>query len=43
VGDAITFRFVNEAVFQTTMIVDPRTGALLSKSNALVDPAVEAG
>jgi hypothetical protein len=38
VGDAITFRFVNEAVVQTTMIVDPRTGALLSKSNALVDP-----
>jgi hypothetical protein len=37
-GDAIRFRSVNEAVFQTTMIVDPRTGALLSKSNALVDP-----
>lgn len=43
VGDAIRFTFVNGAVFQTTMIVDPRTGALLSKSNALVDPAVEAG
>ena len=38
VGDAIRFTFVNGAVFQTTMIVDPRTGALLSKSNALVDP-----
>jgi hypothetical protein len=38
VGDAIRFRFVNGAVFQTTMIVDPRTGARLSRSNALVDP-----
>jgi hypothetical protein len=38
VGEAITFTFVNEAVFRTTMIVDPRTGALLSKSDALVDP-----
>jgi hypothetical protein len=38
VGDAVTFTFVNEAVFRTTMIVDPRTGALLSKSDALVDP-----
>jgi hypothetical protein len=38
VGDAITFTFVNEAVFRTTLIVDPRTGSLLSKSNALVDP-----
>jgi hypothetical protein len=42
VGDAITFTFVNEAVFRTTLIVDPRTGSLLSKSNALVDPGVEA-
>jgi hypothetical protein len=38
VGEAITFTFVNEALFRTTMIVDPRTGALLSRSDALVDP-----
>jgi hypothetical protein len=37
VGDAISFRFVNQAVFQATIIVDPRTGVLLSRSDALLD------
>jgi hypothetical protein len=37
VGDAISFRFVNQAVFQATIIVDPRTGALLSRSDTLLD------
>jgi hypothetical protein len=36
-GDAITFTYANEAVSRTTLIVDPRSAALLSRSSTLVD------
>jgi hypothetical protein len=39
VGDAISFRFVNQAVFQATIIVDPRTGALAHKIRRALGPA----
>jgi hypothetical protein len=39
VGDAISFRFVNQAVFQATIIVDPRTGALAQQIRRALGPA----
>jgi hypothetical protein len=37
VGDAITFTSADEAVSRTTLIADPRSAALLSRSTTLVD------